>query len=393
MSERARDGRLTICLVAAEESGSRLGAALMRTLKIQAGAIDFIGIGGEAMAAEGLRSIVPIRRELAYIGFGMIRQLPAIVRHIREIAAAAIAARPDVVVIIDSPELTHRVARRVRKAAPEIPIVNYVSPSVWAWRPGRARAMRAYVDHILALLPFEPAVHARLGGPACSYVGHPLIEQLGVLRPSPKEAARRLADPPMLLALPGSRKGELRRMADTFGEALSFLQSQIGPFEAVVPAVPHLADSVRAASAKWTMPVQVVVDPSEKLAAFRVARAALVKSGTSTLELALAGVPMVAAYKVSLLEEAVARLAINVPSVILANLVLNENVVPELLQRDATPERLAEVLAPLLSESPERSRQLDAFARLDTIMQVGSTPSARAAEIVLRHAYLRREIG
>lgn len=381
-----RSRELTVCIIAAEASGDHLGAALMRALKSVQQPMRLIGVGGGEMAAEGLEPLVPAQH-FAVIGFSLIAHLPAIYRYIREVADAVVAARPDALVIIDSPELTHRIAKRVRKAAPAIPIVNYVSPSVWAWRPGRARAMRPYVDHVLALLPFEPQAHQRLGGPLCSYVGHPLIEQLDMLRPNEEEAARRLADPPVVLVFPGSRAGEIRRMTAVFGDAIALLMERVGLFEVVVPALPQLKDSVLAATADWAVRPRVVVDPKEKWAAFRIARAALAKSGTVTLELAVAGVPMVTAYKVSLFDEMVARIAIKVPSVILANLVIGENVVPELLQRDCTPKSLADALAPLLSDSPERRRQVEAFARLDAIMEIGNaSPSGRAAEIVLRYA-------
>src|SRR6202021_2974790 len=190
-------------------SGDRLGAPLMAAIADQAGRpVVFSGVGGHAMAAQGLASLVPIA-DLAINGFAAIPgRLPAILRHLRRTTRAVIAAGPDALVIIDSPDFTHRVARRVRAAAPHIPIVDYVSPTVWAWRPGRAPAMRAYVDHVLALLPFEPAEHARLGGPPCTYVGHPLIEEIESLRPNPAERERRLADPPIVLVLPGSRGGE-----------------------------------------------------------------------------------------------------------------------------------------------------------------------------------------
>jgi lipid-A-disaccharide synthase len=377
---------LTICIIAAEASGDRLGAALMRALKSQPRPMRMVGIGGHEMAGEGLQALVP-PQHVAFIGLGLLTHLPAIFRYIREVTAAVVAARPDVLVIIDSPELTHRIAKGVRKAEPRIPIVNYVSPSVWAWRSGRARAMRAYVDHVLALLPFEPQVHERLGGPSCSYVGHPLTERLDELRPNAEEAARRQADPPVVLVLPGSRRGEIARMAAVFGKAIALTRDRVGTLDVVVPALPHLKDSVAAATAKWAVAPRIVVEPSQKWAAFRVARAALAKSGTITLELALAGVPMVAAYKVALIEELIARATINVPSIILANLVIGENVVPELLQRQCTPGNLADTLAPLLRDSPERRRQVEAFARLDRIMEVGmASPSRRAAEIVLSYA-------
>ncbi|HVZ51639.1 MAG TPA: lipid-A-disaccharide synthase, partial [Pseudolabrys sp.] len=229
-----------IYLVAGEESGDRLGAALIAALRRASdGRARFSGIGGDHMAAEGVKSAFPLG-ELAIMGFAAIpARLPQILARIRETADAVIAARPDVLVIIDSPEFTHRVARRVRARAPGIPIIDYVCPSVWAWRPGRARAMRPYVDHVLALLPFEPEALRRLNGPPATFVGHPLAEQVARLRPNAEEAIRRLADPPLVLVLPGSRSGEIRRMAPVFGEALARVARQTGPLDIVVPAVPR----------------------------------------------------------------------------------------------------------------------------------------------------------
>jgi lipid-A-disaccharide synthase len=244
--------------------------------------------------------------------------------------------------------------------------------------------MRAYVDHVLALLPFEPAAMQKLGGPACTFVGHPLSEQVARLRPSAEETQRRLSEPPILLVMPGSRGGEIRRMAATFGKAAALVSQRIAGLQAVVPAVPRLADMVREAVKRWQVPARVVTAPDEKDAAFRTARAALTKSGTSTLELAVAGVPMVAGYKISLLEEVVGRLMVKVPSIILANLVLGDKAVPELVQRACTPERLAAELLPLMSDTPQRRRQIAAFARLDAIMEIGvAVPSDRAAKVVL----------
>jgi lipid-A-disaccharide synthase len=373
-----------VFLVAGEESGDRLGASLVAAIKRRSQDARFSGVGGAHMAGEGVPSLFPLG-DLAIVGFAAIpASLPKILGRIAETAAAIVAAKPDVLVIIDSPEFTHRVARRVRARAPAIPIVDYVCPSVWAWRPGRARAMRSYVDHVLALLPFEPAAMQRLGGPPCTFVGHPLSERLGGLRPNAEEARRRLGDPPLLLVLPGSRAGEIRRMAHVFGDCVALLADRVGALEVVVPAVPRLADVVRTAIASWRVPTRVVTEAGEKDAAFRNARAALTKSGTSTLELAVAGVPMVAAYKVSLLEELIARSFIKVHSFILANLVLGENVVPEFLQRDCTAERLAGALLPLLGDTPERRRQVEAFGRLDALMAIGkAAPSDGAAAVVL----------
>ncbi|MDO8874947.1 MAG: lipid-A-disaccharide synthase, partial [Pseudolabrys sp.] len=316
-----------VYLVAGEESGDRLGAALIGALRRADGNVRFSAVGGSHMAAVGVPSLFPLG-DLAIMGFAaIVASLPKILKRIRETADAVIAADPDVLVIIDSPEFTHRVARQVRARAPHIRIVDYVCPSVWAWRPGRARAMRAYVDHVLALLPFEPAAMARLGGPPTDYVGHPLIERVAELRPDPDEARRRLRDPPLLLVLPGSRAGEIRRMSRMFGDTLALLAVQRGPFDVVVPAVPRLEGAVREAVATWPVPVRIVTDPDAKHLAFRHARAALTKSGTSTLELGLAGVPMVAAYLVSTLEAVVGSLLIRAPSAILTNINLWDNAV------------------------------------------------------------------
>jgi lipid-A-disaccharide synthase len=381
-------GTLAIHIVAAEESGDALGAALARALVARQGsALTLAGVGGRAMAAAGIESLFPIDH-LSIIGLTAIpRRLPRILRHIREAADAVVAAQPDALVIIDSPDFTHRVARRVRQLAPGIPILDYVSPSVWAWRPWRARAMRAYVDHVLAILPFEPATHLRLGGPPCSYVGHPLIEQIDRLRPDTREAQRRSADPPLVLVLPGSRASEIRRLLGIFGAAIAQVASKVGAIELVLPTVPQVLAQVQAGTADWPLKPRIVVEPAEKWAAFRMARAALAASGTVTLELAVAGVPTIAAYRIPLIEEIILRLHTKLHTVILANLVIGEKVVPEFLQGECTPQRLADALVPLLADTPARRRQIEAFARLDAIMEVGTAaPSAKAADIVLETA-------
>jgi lipid-A-disaccharide synthase len=375
----------TIFLVATEESGDRLGAGLMKVLRQRlGGAVEFEGVGGRAMAREGLNSLFPIE-ELSIIGLAaVVMQLPKILRLMRRTVDAVMAASPDILVIIDSPDFTHRVARRVRAKNNEIPIIDYVSPTVWAWRPGRARAMLRYIDHVLALLPFEPAAYQRLRGPPCSYVGHPLTEQLVSLRPNAEERMRRDADPPVLLVLPGSRRSEIRRHMAVFGAALGKLQAEGAAFDPVLPTMPHLVDAVREGVKNWPVAPKIVVGEEEKRSAFRIARAALAKSGTVTLELALSGIPMVTAYRVGGLEAAILSRAIKVQSVILANLVMGENIVPEYLQDDCTPENLARALGPLLSDTPERKKQLDSFAKIDAIMSTGDAPpSVRAADIVL----------
>ena len=386
---------LAVFLVAGEESGDQLGAGLMRALRARRPDATFAGVGGHAMAAEGLETLFPLA-DIAVMGIGaVVAGFPRLLRRAYRVIDAVVAARPDVLVIIDSPDFTHPVARRVRKRLPGLRIVNYVSPSVWAWRPGRAPRMRAYVDHVLALKPFEPAAHMRLGGPPCTYIGHPLIERLDRLRPAPGERPPVGDDPLNLVVLPGSRRSEIRRLLDPFGQALGRLAREGGrPFELVLPAVPHLVGAIREGVAGWPVRPTIVEGEAAKYAAFRRANLALAASGTVTLELAMAGVPMVVAYKVSKLEEQYKYL-IKVPSIVLANLILEESVIPERVQWDCTPDKLHEALRPLLRAGPERDRQVTAFARLDAIMQVGAptSPSARAAEVVMDVASSSRERG
>jgi lipid-A-disaccharide synthase len=376
---------MKIFLVAGEASGDQLGAALMQALRQEIPLISFAGIGGPAMQAEGLASLFPLA-DLAVMGFlPVLTNLPRLLSRIATTAAAVLAAQPDALVIIDSPDFTHRVARRVRKARPDLPIIDYVSPTVWAWRPGRALKMRAYIDHVLALFPFEPQAYQRLHGPPCTYIGHPLIEKLPLLQPSEADRRARQAEPPTLLVLPGSRHSEIHRLMPRFAETLAYLATIVPHFEAVLPAVPHLEDEIRASLESWPIRPSVVSGEAAKLAAFRQARAALAASGTVTLELALAQVPTVVAYEVSALEAHV-RHFITVPSIVLPNLILEENFVPEFLQERCRPRALAEALAPLLSNSPQRAKQMTGFARLEKLMQPQppEAPSKNAARIIVR---------
>ncbi|GJD30776.1 Lipid-A-disaccharide synthase [Methylobacterium adhaesivum] len=376
----------TIWLVAGEDSGDQLGAKLMRGLvALSDRPIRFGGVGGEAMAAEGFASLFPID-DVAVMGYlPVAARLRTLLRRIRQTVRDVVESRPDVLVIIDSPGFTHAVASRVRKRMPDLPIVDYVSPSVWAWRPWRAARMRPFIDHVLALLPFEPEAHRRLGGPTCTYVGHPLIERLQELRPDPSEARARDASPPTLVILPGSRRSEIERLMPVFGATLGRLTRQVGPIEAVLPAVTRHRALIERLALGWDAPVRLVHGEAAKHAAFRRARAALAASGTVTLELALAGVPMVVAYKVSRIEEAVARRLIQVPTIVLPNLILARNAMPEFIQADCTAPRLVEALAPLLSGGPARDAQVEALSRIDDLMRLpcGDEPSRSAARIVL----------
>jgi lipid-A-disaccharide synthase len=378
-------------LVAGEHSGDALGARLMAALAgLRPGGVTFEGVGGPKMAAAGLTSIFPMS-EIAVMGpAAILAQLPHLLRKINEAAKAALAAEPDVVVIIDAPEFTHRVAKKIRRARPSLPIVDYVSPSVWAWRPWRARKMRAYVDEVLALLPFEPGVHARLGGPPCTYVGHPLAERrpwIAALDPEP--LARRLGlapDRQPLLVLPGSRRSVISRLWAPFSATLWELHARGHRLDVIVPTVESSHDLIAERIKGWPpFPVHLIEDDVDKFRAFKLARAALAASGTATLELALAGCPMVVAYKVDRLA-LIFRDLVKPPHFALANLVLDERAFPELMQESCVPEELAPALAALLGDSPERTAQLAALARVPAALSSGTDPATAAALRVLAHA-------
>jgi lipid-A-disaccharide synthase len=300
-------------------------------------------------------------------------------------------AEPNVVVIIDSPEFTHPIARGIRRRRPSIPIVDYVSPSVWAWRPRRARKMRAYVDHVLALWPFEPDAHERLGGPPCSFVGHPLIERhpwIAALDPAPLAERLKLGPgKPVLVILPGSRTSEVSRLMQPFSDAVARLTEHGRDFEVIIPVVSKLRGLIEKKLRDWPKQPHLVEDEEDKFRAFKLATVALAASGTVTLELALASTPMVVAYKVDAIMAPVLRRLIKAPSTVLPNLVLGEKAFPEFHQGDCTGGKLANALAPLLEDGPERARQLAALARIPAALQVpGFAPSEAAARIVLDYA-------
>jgi len=389
-SAKGQDLRLFV--VAGEHSGDALGAKLMAAINARRrGRVRYVGVGGPHMAHEGLVSQFPME-EVAVMGPAAIaRRLPLILRRIRGTVAAAIAAEPDALVIIDSPEFTHPIARRVRKRRPDIPIIDYVSPSVWAWRPGRAARMRRYIDHVLALLPFEPDAHQRLGGPPCTYVGHPLVERLSwieALDAAPLAGRLGLSPgTPLIVVLPGSRSSEVRHLMEPFGQALKLLMDAGRKFDVAVPVVDSVRPLVEAHLSSWPGQPLLLSGEEDKFRAFKLARAALAASGTVTLELAVAGTPMVVAYKVDRVAHLPLRLLIKAPTAVLANLVLGERAFPEFLQGDCTPAKLAEALAALMDDGPARERQLAALARVpERLLLPEAAPSDAAAGVVLWYA-------
>jgi lipid-A-disaccharide synthase len=382
------DRPLRLAIVAGEASGDELGASLLRALRARGIAFEAKGVGGPALAGEGLLTLFP-QSDIAVMGFGpVIRRLPLILRRIRESVDAIIAGEPDILLTIDAADFSKRVAKRVRARAPGIPTIHWVCPSVWAWRPGRAPAMKPYIDHILCLLPFEPAALDRLRGPRGHYVGHPLIERLARMRPRDGDEAARRADAraPELLLLPGSRMSEVRRLLPVFLAAARVVLGDAPGARFIIPTLDHVEPLVRdiVRRAGEGVPVEVVTGEEAKYAAFRRARAALAASGTVTLELALAQVPMIAAYRVAGWEAAIARRLVRVPSVILPNIILDAKPVPEFLQDRASPEKLGPALSALVTGEAARQRQIRAFQQLERVMRAKSeAPSARAASLLL----------
>jgi lipid-A-disaccharide synthase len=380
---------IKIFVVAGEHSGDALGARLMQALKkSRPGSLKFAGVGGHDMEANGLTSLFPID-DVAVMGpVNILAALPRLMRRVYQTVDAAIAFIPDLVVIIDSPEFTHPIAKRIRKRAPHIPIVDYVSPSVWAWRPGRAPKMRSYIDEVLGLLPFEPEALSRLGGPHCTYVGHPLIEQLPDIETADGAAFSRnmglSPDQPVLLVLPGSRRSEVERLLDVFGETVSLLAQRYPDLAVVIPVVPRLRPFIEDRTRQWRVTPKLIEGNSDKFSAMRRARAAVAASGTVTLELALAQLPMVVAYKVDKVAAPFLRRLIKSKTVVLANLVLGENAFPEFLQEDCTAETLTAALVPLFDGGAARDGQCAALAQVPGLVRLPSgTPSEAAAAATL----------
>ncbi|WNJ93303.1 lipid-A-disaccharide synthase [Bosea sp. 685] len=376
-----------LAIIAGEASGDALATRFLVALRARLGErpLELMGVGGESLIAQGLVPLFP-QADIAVMGFGpVIARLPLLLRRMSDAAKGVAAFAPDLLLTIDSPDFSLRVAKKVRARAPAVPIVHWVCPSVWAWRSGRARRMAPHVDRILALLPFEPAALARLHGPNTVYVGHPLMERLADLRPNVDEAARRAdSGRPEILILPGSRRSEINHLMPAFGQAVALIAAERPQVRFVLPAVTHLRDLIGEAVASWPIKPEIVTGEAHKLAAFRGARAALAASGTVTLELALAQIPTVAAYRGANWEAAIAKRLIKLPSVILPNLILGRSVVPEFIQETATPETLSREVLAIIPEGEVRARQLAGFDEVETIMRsAGASPAANAVEAAL----------
>lgn len=372
-------------VVAGEESGDLLAADLVDALRRLTGReVELTGVGGAHLAARGLKSLFD-PGEIALMGFtAVIARLPGLIRRIRQTAAHLAAGKPDLLLIVDSPDFTHRVARKVRAACPGLPIVNYVCPSVWAWRPGRARAMTAYVDHVLCLLPFEPDALERLGGPAATYVGHKLVRD-GGLEQAWQARLERAFDPrsPVLCLLPGSRRSEVKSLLPFFGETVGEL-AKLGPApDLLLPTVPHVEAMVRDMTRGWEIQPEIATGEEARRAMFARADAALAASGTVTLELALAGIPLVSCYRTDMIARLL-RPLITAWSASLPNLIAGYPVVPELYEFMLRPNYAARHLRALLSDTPSRGAQVAGFATIRDRMTTDRPAGEIAAEAVVR---------
>lgn len=383
-----------VFIVAGEHSGDLLGAKLMAALKARLGdGIRLAGVGGHAMEQAGLTPIFPLA-DIAVMGvLAIARRLPTLITRVYDTVDAAVAFEPDCLIIIDAPEFTHPVAKRFRAQCPEVPIIDYVSPTVWAWRPGRARKMAPYVDLLLALYPFEPEAHKALGGPACVYVGHPVLERLPFIEgidTGEVEAQLGLKrGDPILLVLPGSRRTEVERLMPVFGATVARVEAATPGLKVVLPAMPSVRGLIETCRAAWPpqAPRPILLageDERSKFAAFKLARAALAASGTVTLELALTQTPMVVAYRVDLVISALRHL-IKAKTVVLPNLITGEFHIREYLQEDCTASNLAAAVLELMADSPARQRQLDEMRRVPGILKLpdGLTASEAAANAVI----------
>lgn len=371
---------MRVFLVAGEASGDKLGAALMAGLKTLASPVDFAGVGGPLMQAEGLSSLFPME-ELSIMGIAEV--LPKyfhLKRRIAETAAEVIRSGADVLVTIDSPDFCLRVAAIVKAARPNFPIAHYVAPSVWAWREGRALKMAKVVDHVLALLPFEPPL-MQAAGMSCDFVGHPVVSET---RAAESEVANLRAihglDQPWLLALPGSRRGEVSRIAPVIGETLARLPAM----PVILPTVRGVADLVADLSKDWPVKPLILTDGAEKRAAFAGARAALAASGTVSLELAANRVPMVIGYDMNWLTRWLIGRMLKVDTVTLVNLVSETREVPEFLGPRCRPDLIAPALAGIIADGPVRQAQQSAMdLTMQRLGQGGEPPGLRAARSVL----------
>jgi lipid-A-disaccharide synthase len=380
------DAPLNIMLVCGEPSGDALGAQLMAGLKALAGArIRFCGVGGLAMAREGLESLYPLDATAVMGLREVVPAIPRILQRVKQAVDFAAATRPDVVVVIDSPDFTHRVAQGIKKCDASIRTVDYVAPQVWASRAYRAKKMAGYFDLVLALFPFEVPFFEKYGLKAV-FVGHPVIERAKKIGGGAALRGRlgMASDAPLLALLPGSRTSEIRFILPVFRDAVEILARKIPGLVTVLPTMPHVAAKVRSSTVGWPTPLHITQGEADKYAAFDAADVALAASGTVTAELALAHTPMVVGYRVGGLTFFLSKFLMTVTHITLINIILGRAAVPEFLQSRCTPEELADAVARLFADERARAAQIGAMKDFGRLLGEGDeAPSYRAARVLL----------
>lgn len=371
-------GALRFFLIAGEPSGDRLGAALMAGLKTLHPDVSFSGIGGPLMQAQGLQSLFPME-ELSIMG--LVEVLPKYLhlkRRIREAAAACLACQPAALITIDSPDFCLRVAAQVKAAKPMQRTIHYVAPSVWAWRPGRAAKMAKVIDHVLALLPFEPS-YMTAAGMSCDFVGHPVVSE--ALATPAELALLPAGQGPLILTLPGSRRGEVSRLMPVIGETLAQLKAVHPTARVALPTLRGVADLVRSLSADWPIAPKIIEDAALKRAAFAAADVAIAASGTVSLELAANGCPMVIAYDMNPLTLWLMRRAALIDTVTLVNLVSETRAVPEFIGERCRADLIAAALLDLLQNPDSQAQAMQ--LTMQRLGQGQQPPHLRAAASVL----------
>ncbi|MAG97656.1 MAG: lipid-A-disaccharide synthase [Rhodospirillaceae bacterium] len=369
-------------LVAGEPSGDALGARLMAALRARDPDLEFIGVGGPGMSKEGLESLFPLS-ELAVMGLvEVLPRVPGLLARLRQTADFALAQRPEAVITIDAPGFNFRLGRRLQGQS--VPLFHYVAPTVWAWRPGRAAKIARFLDHLLVLLPFEPP-YFKAVGLDCSFVGHPAVETQAAGDGAAFRRRHGIAPgAPLLAVLPGSRHSETSRLLPIFEQTAEQLAKRFTDLGVVVPTVSTVAREVAAALARWNVPTIVVTEEAAKPPALAACNAALAASGTAVLELALAGVPSVAAYRINPLTHWLVRRMVRVEHASLVNLVLDRPVVPEFLQHDCRPELLVPAVTEILVDEGARRTQIEAAREAaEKLGAGGPPPSERAADVIL----------
>ncbi|AQX28124.1 MULTISPECIES: lipid-A-disaccharide synthase [unclassified Bartonella] len=388
------NGSLKIAVIAGEESGDLLGADLISSLSKQTRCnIRLIGVGGRHLETLGLKSFFNFN-DIALIGLGaVLKKLPLLLMHICNLSKFIAQEQPDCLIIVDSPDFTHRVAKRVRILAPSIPIIQYVAPTVWAWRPERAKIMRKFIDHVLAIFPFEEKIMKDLRGPATTYVGHRLLTYPPLL--AVQSEKKRLRDEqisqPTVVVLPGSRNLEIRNLMPIFGKAIEIAKQRIPHLRVILPTLPHLINEIRLLIQDWKNDVDIVIGEDAKWSAFAEANVALAALGTVSLELALARIPMILCYKLDYFSKLFFFPKILLWSSALPNIIADKPVVSEYFNEFLRPGMLARQIEQLLYNHLLRHAQFCSFDIIEKKMKTDASSGVIAAQTVI--SFLEKRSG